>query len=87
MIFKPRYLPVFLWKEMMRREEKDVFCELLRVLVKRQNHDEDIINPRTSAEIEFTKIMFYIWNPLQYSAACSVLKSFPVKLGRRIILR
>ena len=75
-------------------EGKDVFCELLRVLVKRQNHDEDIINPRTSAEVELNLlkscsifVFREFWNPLQYSAACSVLKSFPVRLGRRSILR
>ena len=37
-----RYLPVYLWKDKMKREEKDIFGELLRVLAKRQEEDQDM---------------------------------------------
>ena len=36
-----RYLPVYLWKDKMKREGKDVFGELLRVLAKGQEEDQD----------------------------------------------
>ena len=36
------YLPVYLWKDKMKREEKDIFGELLRVLAKRQEEDQDM---------------------------------------------
>ena len=38
------YMPVFLWKEQMKREGKDAFKELLRILSKRQNEDEEDTN-------------------------------------------
>ena len=42
-LFPPlRYLPVYLWKDKMKREEKDIFGELLRVLAKRQEEDQDM---------------------------------------------
>merc|ERR1712192_104261 len=33
-------MPVFLWKEKMRRENKDAFKELMKLIAKRQNEDQ-----------------------------------------------
>ena len=56
--------------------------ELLRVLAKRRNNDEDIINARNSAEVELNLlklcsifVLREFWKPLLYSVACSTLKS------------
>ena len=34
------YLPVYLWKEKMKREKKDAFKEMLKLISKRQNQDQ-----------------------------------------------
>ena len=35
------YLPVYLWKEKMKREKKDALKEMLKLIYKRQNQDQD----------------------------------------------
>ena len=37
-----RYLPVYLWKDKLKRAGKDIFVELLRVLAGRQELDLDV---------------------------------------------
>ena len=38
------YLPVFLWKDKMKKEGKDVFVEMLKMMAKRQNEVSHIMN-------------------------------------------
>ena len=37
------YLPVFLWKDKMKKEWKDVFVEMLKMMAKRQNEVSHIM--------------------------------------------
>ena len=47
---------MYLWKEKVNREGKDVFCELLRVLAKRQNEDDLVVDPRMSYDVRISQI-------------------------------
>ena len=42
-LFAFRYLPVFLWKEQMKRLGLDPFNELLKLVAGRQNNDVDAV--------------------------------------------
>ena len=45
------YLPVFLWKERMKREGKDSFRGLMMLVANRQNSDEEEATPTNSAKV------------------------------------
>ena len=45
------YMPVFLWKEKMRRGKKDAFKELLKMVASRQNEDHDEVDSASFGEV------------------------------------
>lgn len=44
-------MPVFLWKEKMRRGKKDAFKELLKMVASRQNEDHDEVDSASFGEV------------------------------------
>ena len=47
-------MPVFLWKEKMKRANKDAFKELLKLIAWRQNEDREEVDNASFGEVGFS---------------------------------